>query len=489
MINYGTIVLILMSLNLSAQKKYNRNLVSKETNKVVEKIQKINQLMGSAVYYEGSRPLQYDHFEKLREIASKDELLQLINHPNGVVKCYAFWALSLDTSVDLFPILIDHMDDYQIVNTQFGCIGSEVMVGDFFIQNAASRHVDLESQKNDSISFLKLDSILIYSNSKLYAKSYAISRAKPNKLLYPRIREIVVKENDPNALVPLAKYNQQEDIPLILKSKSADNDDGYYYIYKAIQEFPHSDFMPLLEKNLNKTLDDTHFSTEWRELYTAIAIYKNEKSIELLEIPFTKVKHENIRKYHIDFVYSAIQLNKCKMYDALLWKMWSEENRISPDVYHYLKERDSVRVYDLAKKSMLGSNEIYSSNMPLNFDDLGAMENITVLMLDEILRKDTKLGIDIIYEKLKNEDVHDFIIFTDHVVRIKDPVFVEPLFKRLEQEWNAHVYLNIVQTLIAYQDATINKRILDTRKINRNLNEGWGSESLDKLLRDNSIMR
>jgi len=488
--HYIAIILIILNFTLNAQTKYNQDLILKSTDKIVKEIEKINQLMGSAVYESGIRPHQYDNFDKLKEIASKEELLELTNYPNGVVRCYAFWALSYDKSVDLFPILIAHIGDYEVVNTQFGCIGSQEMVGDFFISVATPRYVDLESKKNDSIQFLTLDSILIYSDSKLYAKSKAIYRAEPTDYLYPKIRELVVENNDQTALITLAKYRKIEDISLILTNseKSKFDEGGYYYTYKAIQEFPHPDFIPLLEKNLYKTLDNTHYSNEWKELYKAIASYKNEKSVELLKVPFTQVQHENIRTYHIDFVYSAIQLNKCEIYDSILWKMWEDENRISPDIYNYLMERDSLKAYDLTKKSMLQSDKVYSANINLNFNNLGSTENLTSIMLDEILKREKNMGIEIIRENIKSANVHQFPIFTDKVIELKDSAFIEPLFNRFEKEWNAHVYLKIAQALLAYHDENINKRIIKTRKKNKNLNKDWGRVSLDKILKDNNII-
>jgi hypothetical protein len=454
----GLVLGLILTFSLSAQTKYNPDLISKSTNKVVKKIGKVNKLMGNAVYYAGIRPAQYDNFEKLKKTASKEELLELMNHSNGVVRCYSFWALSYNKTVDLFPILINHIEDYELVNTQFGCIGSQRMVGDFLISVATPRYIDTETKKLDSIQFSKLDSILIHSNSKLYAKSNAISRAKTTESNYEKIRELVVKNNTPSALVTLAKYNKQEDIPLILESRFEKG--GFFYTYKAIQEFPSLDFIPLLEENLYKTLDKTHFSNEWRELYKAIASYKNEKSVELLKIPFTQVQPENIRKYHIDFVYTAIRMNKCEIYDTLLWKMWSEEKRISTDIYHYLMERDSLKAFELTKNSILYSKNGYSENIDLNFNELGSIENLTSIMLDEILKRDKEMGVEIICENIKNTNVHRFPIFNDKVIKLKDSAFIAPLFERFESEWNAHVYLKIAQALLVYKDKNINQRIL-----------------------------
>ena len=42
----------------------------------------------------GIKPKQYENFEELKKNASKQELLTLTNHSNGVVRCYSFWALA-----------------------------------------------------------------------------------------------------------------------------------------------------------------------------------------------------------------------------------------------------------------------------------------------------------------------------------------------------------------------------------------------------------
>jgi len=455
------------------QQNHNQKIITKPTNKVVKKIEKVNELMDDAVYYEGIRPKQYDNFEKLREIASKEELIELTNHPNGVVQCYAFWALSYDKSVDLFPIVLNHINDDKLVKTQFGCIGGQEMVGDFFISVA----------EFDSIQSVKLDSILIYSDSKLYARSNAIYRAKSTNSLYPKIRELFTKDYDKNALVNLAKYRKTEDVPLILNYK-AENDE-YFYVYKAIQEFPHEDFLPLLERNLIKTFDETHHSVAlWRQLYKAIAIYKNQKAVELLTVPFTQVQHEDMREYHINCIYNAIQENISEIYYPLIWKLWIEENRMTPNVFQYLIKKDSIKVFEITKEKIIKSDKIFSATIGLDSDDLDFTKNLVSMMLDIVIKNDYDFGIKIILENIKSTNVHLISIFTAKVIELKDKSFIAHLFERLENADNPHVYLRITETLLSYHDDTINERIHEIRKINENLNKGWGSEELNKLLKE-----
>jgi hypothetical protein len=399
--------------------------------------------MGSAVYYGGIKPKQYDNFERLRTKATKEELIELTSHPNAVVRCYSLWALSYDSSVELFPIIINHITDDEQVNTQFGCIGSAEKVGDFFINIATPQYVDLNSKKLTETELKQLDSILIYSHNNLYAKSQAISRAKASEPLYAKMRELVIKNHDQAALVTLAKYKKTQDIALIKQNKTGNRNDGegYFFTYKAIIEFPNPDFLPLLESNLKKTLDDTHYSNEWRELYKAIASYKNEKAVELLKIPLTQVKHDNIRKYHIDFVFAAIRSFKNPLYDDLLWSLWVDEKRIAPDVFEYLSNKNTDKAFQLAKASLLNTDEFYATNISFDFEDMNSSGNLTIKMLDLVLQRDRQFGFEIIRSNIKEANVHQFPIFANKVAQIQDSSFIEPLFDRLSKEWNAHIYL------------------------------------------------
>ncbi len=480
------IAFFLITSSSIAQSNFDKSRITKATNNIVTKIVKVNELMGSAVYYEGIRPKQYDNFIQLKETANQSELIELTNHPNGVVRCYSFWALSYDNSIDLYPLILSHIGDDESVNTQFGCIGGSEKVGDFFINVATPQYVDLDSKKLQPRELANLDSILIFMPNNLTAKSAAILRTKPSENLYHKIRELVVKNHDQSALVSLAKYQKQQDIDLILKNreKSEFVNDGYFFTYQAISLFPQPEFLPLLENNLMKTLEDTHYSTEWRELYKAIASFKNQKAIELLKVPLTQVKHEDIKKYHIDFVFSALQYFKDPIYDDLLWTLWADEKRVTTDVFIYLSNKDPQRAYELTRENLLNSDDL--SGAFLSFDESNS-SNITELMLNTVLQRDRELGFEIIRKSLTDGAVFEFQLFASKAGEIKDRTFIESLFERLAKEWNAHIYLKAAEVLISFNDPEINRRILETRSKNINLRKDWGGKAFDALLQKHGI--
>lgn len=482
-------VLLILSLNCFGQTIYDKSKLSKKTNKIVQKIEKINELMSEAVYSSGMRPKQYDNFEELKKNATIDELIILTKHQNGVVRCYSFWALSLKKDINLFSLVKEHINDDEFVNTQFGCIGSQEKVGDFFINVATPNYIDLDSKKLTETEFRMLDSLLIYKENNLDSKFRAIENAEPTEFLYPKIRELYTKFNNQSALVTLSKYQKEQDVELILKNKdnSERDESGYYFTYQAIQNFPNQKFIPLLEENLKKTLDNDHFSGEWRELYKAIAKYKNEKSRELLYIPFTKILHQDIKKYHIDFVYDAIIGEKEKIYDDFLWKIWEEENLITLNGYKYLLSLNPSKTYELTKKELIENYQIKKNELIPIINENIFNDSLEETMLNLVIINDKSLANNIIVNKIEITDIHTFEIYSKKVQELKDTNFVEPLFRRLLIDDNPHVYLKIVETLITFKNEDINKRIIETRKKNKSMNENWGSDSLDEMLKENDI--
>lgn len=477
-----------LTLNCFGQPTFDKSKISKQTGQIITKIEKVNQLMGSAVYYAGIRPVQFDNFTELQKKASKDELTELTNHPNGVVRCYSFWALTYDSSIDLFPIIVRHINDDTNVKTQFGCIGSSEKVGDFFINLVTPNYVDVNSKKLDSFQFAAIDSILIYTPNNLYAKQNAISRTKLTERFYLRVRDLVINDKDQEALVTLAKYQREQDVPLIQKNKIGNkSDDGYFFTYQAISKFPHPAFFSLLEQNLKRTLADDHFSTEWRELYKAIASYKSNKAIELLDIPFTQVKHENIRKYHIDFIFGALEKFKSTIYDDLLWKIWVEEKMTSSDVFKYLSAKNPQRVFELTKQTLQTPEDFSIANNACDYDNSDNSESLINTMFDLALTQERAFAINVVNRNLLNEDISLFQFFAAKASELKDTSFVGQLFIRLERDDNPHIYLKTAEALIAFNSKDINNRIVDTKKINSNLTKGWGGEEFSKLLKDKNI--
>lgn len=482
------IISLTFTLNCFGQSEFNKSEISKQTGQIVSKIEKVNILKGSAVSYFGIRPEQYDYFIQLRKKATKDELIELTNHSNGVVRCYSFWALSYHSSINLFQLVVNHITDDELVNTEFGCILSREKVGDFFISIVFQKYSDSNATGLSNSQYERLDSILIYSNNTLHAKQAAILRAKQTEALYQRLRYLFLTDNNQYALVALAKFRKEQDVSLILNSTITNkSNDNLFFSYKAISEFPHPIFLPLLEQNLRQTLSDHNYDNEWGELYCAIASYKNDTALTLLKIPFTQVKNQNIREYHIDFVFNALQNFYSPIYDDLLWEMWGTEKKISTNVFRMLFQKNPMRALELTKKTIYNANDFYYLTHERDFNDEELSVNLLRRMLDTVIAKDRSYAIELINKNLTEINVIQFPIFADLALELKDSSFINSLFSRLEKEDNPHVYLKAAQVLISFHDKAINKRIAEAPRKNKNLTQGWGGEEFAKLLKENNI--
>lgn len=483
-----TIIILTVSLQCFGQYHFDQTKVSKQTAQIVAKIETVNELMGSAVYYAGVRPPQYDNFSELKKNATLDELTELTKHRNGVVRCYAFWALSYNIPGSLLSIVMNHIDDTTTVKTQFGCIGSREKVGDFFINVVTPDCIDINSKKLTPSEYEYLDSFLVYTPNTLYAKEKAIGRAKLNESFYVRVRELVLKENNQSALVSLAKYKREQDIPLILNNKlKKEKHNQLFFTYKAITEFPNAAFLPFLKTSLYDAMDKKAWSTEWRELYRAIASFKNDTALQFLQLPFIQVKHANIRKYHIEFVFGAVQEFYTPIYDNLLWEMWENEKMITPEVFNILNPKNPSKAFQLTKKTIQNADDFYYLSTGTYNEDAETSVSLLDVMLDTIMARDTPFAIELINKNIREINVHQFPIFADKALKVKDPSFVTSLFDRLEKEWNAHIYLKATEVLIAFKSKDINRRILEVSKRNSNLRKDWGGQEFEKLLKRSSI--
>src|SRR5690606_33948406 len=171
--------------------------------------------------------------------------------------------------------------------------------------------------------------------------------------------------------------------------------------------------------------------------------------------------------------------------DNLLWRIWEEENQRTLRSYKYLLSLNPSKTYELTKKELIEDYQLEESDFIPTLEKVQESENFYEYLLNVVIANDKKLAIEIIKSQIETADVHNLPWVTSKVNRQK--VFIEPLFNRLENISNPHIYLNIVKTLIEFEDDDINKRILEIRKINSSLSENWGSEALDKLLIDNGI--
>lgn len=239
---------------------------------------------------------------QLKTIAYSQELLALTADSRPIIKCAAFVALCTKDSVDVIPIVIDHLSDTSIVAQRSGCSVSYRMTGDYFLEALSYYSLTKGSNyyTNNQSRLSYIDSLLFYApNIRLAYKESKIKAINGDSLYYNRIREIAIKERMPVAVLALAKYRKQQD-KQIIECYFAEEETQYYAIW-AVREFPDTSFYPLLVQVFEKEWKRKYYNNaKWRILYQALAQYPGAQTVALFDKAIDarkKHRHEYAARY------------------------------------------------------------------------------------------------------------------------------------------------------------------------------------------------
>lgn len=282
-----------------------------------------NMLNEEYVGIAGEETEQWKRFVKLSELATNEELISLSDHDNPVVRGYFFRALANRKSSETFSILMKHLSDTTRVQTFSGCIMSEEMLGDYFINIVTPNLIDTNLYKLNKQEQAWVDSVLLFDKSiVLYARTRLLIDIKPEEKFYSRVKEITLEGSEDFALPTLAKFQREIDKQLIINKLNSTNSGDCYYALMAVRNYPNADFFPHLERlhNLEMTKKMKLTIPEIRMLYQAIVQYKNEASRKLIEQSLS-AKVESISDYqmgyHLEYIYLALVKYPDNIYNGL----------------------------------------------------------------------------------------------------------------------------------------------------------------------------
>ncbi len=84
-------------------------------------------------------PQQWHRRKWLIKNASEEELMKLINYPNGAVKATAYEGLIRKSNLDNYDLIIQALNDTTtFFNYKSGCIGMPMMIGEYLVENVIS---------------------------------------------------------------------------------------------------------------------------------------------------------------------------------------------------------------------------------------------------------------------------------------------------------------------------------------------------------------
>src|SRR6478609_581760 len=223
----------------------------------------------------GEPSRQWERYERLKELATVDQLIRLTDYDNAIVRCYAFQALAAKNAVRVFEVLLRHVDDSESVAVQSGCVRMTELTGDYFI-NVVTRSADPGGYHLSTEERERLDGILLNDHSvRLVERAWLLDSLKPKPENYARIRQLASDERNESAVRALARYQRQEDKELIASFfKRETTEVAALY---AVREFPDQSFYPLVTKVFEQEWRLTLYDyRKWRLLYQVLAKYPQQ---------------------------------------------------------------------------------------------------------------------------------------------------------------------------------------------------------------------
>lgn len=268
-----------------------------ELKTIVDEMANDNLYKSASIGYGAAKTEQWKRFLALKKVTTDKELISLMNHESPAVRAYAFEALVERKNPETFDLLLAHLDDNEEIQSFKGMNVKKQLMGDFL----------LEMYALDGVEKKAVDSILFYNpNIRLVAKSQLLEGMKPQAEKYDRLREMVVDDQDPSALIALAKFQRKKDISLII-SWLKGNEGRQYSGLRAVRYFPSIAFFPYLKKIQQEELKKEGMPNLalTRILYLATVQYKDQKSHDFLEYSLRNAKG-NSRKNHQKFIWLAV---------------------------------------------------------------------------------------------------------------------------------------------------------------------------------------
>lgn len=201
---------------------------SQTKEQLIDSIIKVNRVESDCVGYGCVVSPQYKRFQKLKKKLSDKELNELSKHKNATIRTYASMELIQSGKGNVPELLSTELQKNEMVETFEGCIMdvepiSSIIYHEYWnkIRIEASQKVkgnnyeqDLAMKKALATDLImeKLDSIIIYSNEKIYWLLYdrTFENRKHKDSYLPRIEELAFDKNNSYAFEYLAKFYQSE---------------------------------------------------------------------------------------------------------------------------------------------------------------------------------------------------------------------------------------------------------------------------------------
>ena len=418
------------------------------TKKIINEIAKNNYV---APYPDGfihGETPQYRLYQMLKETSKTKELLKFTDDKRPIVRTYAIKCLDDRKYDKLFQIAIAYILDtakVRVASQRFG----DSYVGDFFVG----------VQNISEIERKQLDSIILYTDNKLFYLNELLSEIEPNEKHYERIRCLADKNEF--AVIALARFRKKSDIDFISNQILKNS----YFTIEAIEIFPAEPFKKTL-----LTLSDQGYNYYGAEL--AVAAFKDNFSVDYFNTSLSSVAENDFkRKQRSKYIFEAISKYRDTIFTNLFFKLWEDDFIINSEIFNYLTKLDKEKCLSLANQTLQEPNNLDNSSLVIS------------TMLDFLITNDSITAKKILKHNIDSANVHKLRYFVGKAIHFKDQEIINSMFYRLENTSNGHIYIPIVKTILAYKDSELNERLIETIKQNVEIKD-WGLQKVTENLEE-----
>ncbi|MDD4971979.1 MAG: hypothetical protein PHT07_21340 [Paludibacter sp.] len=277
----------------------------------------------------------------LEKECTKEELLQILNCENPLLRIVAYRTLVNKKEKDYFNILLTHLNDTAKVTWWYYEDAADVFaVSDLMIRKAEDRNKLTQKEKE-----VLVDSVLL-KHPYLRVSTWMIQDINPQERYYSIISKRATVRTERcgeqmSACYALAKFKKNEDIQL-LKEKFIECDlDCSEWAFKGIIAFPDTAFLPVLTRYFEKEIrkKKQHSYDELKYFCQAVAQYRNQKSLAILKSLTKKETYPDswYLPQNKENVFKAIQKFPSPLYDKIYRELKLQIHDLSPDFFESRK--------------------------------------------------------------------------------------------------------------------------------------------------------
>lgn len=255
---------------------------AQELEDLIAEIEKTNEVQYEHIGFAGEESEQYKNFETLKRNADLATLLQLLEHENPVVSCYAGWALIDQAYSDLPSIFAQYLKADRSVMTFSGCIKSRDSLSNEFYH----RYWNKTTNKKTDPVLQSLDSLILYQDQPDWL---LLTRALENrvyeKTYNSRIAYLAFEQGYREAIFYLSNWYKAEYLEAIrsalLRYLQETNfikvgTSAYYETVAELLKFKEEELQALVIEKLRADRHWEHDQERFRFLFDQYSIYESD---------------------------------------------------------------------------------------------------------------------------------------------------------------------------------------------------------------------